>query len=230
MPKKRKAIKITDRRGNKAWLKKVAPSSYKVESVDPNKLILIVGEGQTEKIYFESFPVLTLTVEVIDLGGQSKVTLIESTDEIIRTSDKTYDEVWCVFDMDVNRGEKEYQDFDNAITQGHARGYSIAYSNDSFELWFYLHYNYTDQQHLRDFYYEALGERWGLNYRKNGKAYGFCLTLYERLQNDKDASQEAAMERACKLFEDQSDLPRHEQNPVTLVYTLVEVLKENMRK
>jgi hypothetical protein len=71
MPKKTKAIKVTDRK--KAWLKKVKPSAYEIETKETNKIILIVGEGQTEKLYFESFPVLTLTVEAVDLGGQSKL-------------------------------------------------------------------------------------------------------------------------------------------------------------
>ena len=61
MPKTTKAIKVTDRK--KAWLKKVKPSVYEIETKETNKIILIIGEGQTEKLYFESFPVLTLTVK-----------------------------------------------------------------------------------------------------------------------------------------------------------------------
>ena len=86
MPKKTKAIKKTDVKAQKAWLKKVDASLYQIEIKETNKTILIVGEGQTEKLYFESFPVLTLTVEAIDLKGQSKLKLIESTTSIIETS------------------------------------------------------------------------------------------------------------------------------------------------
>ncbi len=106
MPKKTKAIKVTDKRAQKAWLKKARPSVYEIETKEPNKTVLIVGEGQSEKLYFESFPVLTLTVEAIDLGGQSKLKLIDATEDIINNTDKKYDEVWCVFDMDVKSGEK----------------------------------------------------------------------------------------------------------------------------
>jgi len=83
MPKKTKAKKVTDIRGQKPWLKKAAASLYKIETEEPNKTILLVGEGQTEKLYFESFPVLTLTEEVVDLKGQTKLKLIESTTSII---------------------------------------------------------------------------------------------------------------------------------------------------
>lgn len=229
MPKKTKAIKKTDVKSNKPWLKKVHSSSYDIEIKEPNKTILIVGEGQTEKLYFESFPVLTLTVEVIDLKGQNKLKLIESTTSIIENNNTKYDKVWCVFDMDVKQGEKEFSDFDNAITKGKSLGYEIAYSNDSFELWFYLHFNYTEQKNHRTFYYQFLGDKWNLNYGKEGKTYRFCKEIYSKIENDQSASQNDAIERAEKLFNEQSHLPYHKQNPITLVYQLVEFLNNNKR-
>ena len=230
MPKKTKAIKQTDIKSQKPWLKKVDASFYQIEIKEKNKTILIVGEGQTEKLYFESFPVLTLTVEVIDLKGQSKLKLIESTQAIIESRTIEYDEVWCVFDMDYKHGEKEFSDFDNAIEKGKSLGYKIAYSNDAFELWFYLHYHYTDHKNHRKFYYKSLGEKWNLNYEKDGKTYKFCESIYSRIEADKEASQENAIERAEKLFKKQSELPFHQQNPITLVYELVNYLNDNKRK
>lgn len=228
MPKKTKAIKKTDR--TKAWLKKVKPSLYDVETKEVNLTILIVGEGQTEKLYFESFPVLTLTVKAINLKGQSKLKLIEATDSIVDDSDIKFDEVWCVFDMDIKQGEKELADYDNAIESGYSKGYKVAYSNDCFEVWFYLHYHYNDQKNHRKFYYKQLGEKWGCNYEKDGKRYDFCLKTYSLLESDKNASQEEAIKRAKKLYKDQKTLNYHKQNPVTLVYELVEFLNENCRK
>lgn len=230
MPKKTRAIKVTDLRAQKPWLKKIGLSDYKLESREQNKTVLIVTEGQTEKLYFESFPVLTLTVEVIDLQGQSKLKLIESTESIIEDGDKEYDEVWCVFDMDVKSGEKEFADFDGAVVKGRSLGYNIAYSNDAFELWFYLHFQFNDQRNHRSFYYNFLGKKWGLNYEKEGKKYKFCLTTYAKLESDADASQKKASERAEQLFESQKHLPFHEQNPVSLVYLLVNTLNDKKRK
>lgn len=228
MPKKTKAIKKTDR--TKAWLKKVKPSLYDVETKEVNLTILIVGEGQTEKLYFESFPVLTLTVKAINLKGQSKLKLIEATESIVDDSDIKFDEVWCVFDMDIKQGEKELADYDNAIERGYSKGYKVAYSNDCFEVWFYLHYHYNDQKNHRKFYYKQLGEKWGCNYEKDGKRYDFCLKTYSLLESDKNASQKEAIKRAKKLYKDQKTLNYHKQNPVTLVYELVEFLNENCRK
>lgn len=229
MPKRTKSIKKGDIKQQKGWLKKVNPSLYEVETKSVKKTILIVAEGQTEKLYFESFPVLTLTVEVIDLGGQSKLKLIETTERLVTDSGKTYDEIWCVFDMDITRGEDELADFDNAIHQGTIKGYNIAYSNDAFELWFYLHFQYTDQQHLRTFYYEELGKVWGMNYEKEGKTYNHCLTIYDKLEKDEKASQEKAIERAEKLFLEQEELPYSQQNPITKVFELVQLLNSNKR-
>lgn len=228
MPKKTKAIKKTDRK--KAWLKKVKPSVYEVETKDVGQTILIVAEGQTETLYFESFPVLTLTVETVNLEGQSKLKLIEATENIVNNSDFKFDKVWCVFDMDIKQGEKEYSDFDNAIESGISKGYKVAYSNDCFEVWFYLHYNFTDQKNHRKFYYKQLGNMWNCNYEKDGKKYDFCLKTYSLLESDEKASQESAIERAKNLFDNQKDLTFHEQNPITLVYKLVEYLNENCRK
>ena len=228
MPKRTKAIKITDRK--KPWLKKVNASLYNVDSKEQNKTILIVGEGQTEKLYFESFPVLSLTVEAIDLQGQSKLKLIESTKEIVKTADIEYDAVWCVFDMDIKQGEKELSDFDNAISSGQTKGYKIAYSNDCFELWFYLHYQFTDQKHHRAFYYKELGKVFDCNYVKDGKRYEFCKKVYSILENDPNSSQMNAIDRAKSLYQKNKDQVYHFQNPITMVYKLVEFLNDNCRK
>jgi len=228
MPKSTKAIKTTDK--DKAWNKKTQPSSYKIETIPINKTILIVCEGQTEKLYFESFPVLSVKIKAIDLKGQAKHKLVESTKEIIENTTEEYNEVWCVFDMDVKRGADEFADFDNAISKALLLDYKVAYSNDAFELWFYLHYNYTDAQNLRTFYYAELGKRFGINYVKVGKKYDFCLKIYDILINDKGSSQESAIERARSLFEQQENLPFHQQNPNTKVYELVEELNRNLRR
>jgi hypothetical protein len=228
MPKSTRAIKVTDQ--NNAWNKKPKPNGYRIDTIPINKTILIVCEGQTEKLYFESFPVLGVKIKAIDLKGQSKLKLIESTKQIIDTTDEEYNEVWCVFDMDVKRGADEFADFDNAINKALEFGYKVAYSNDTFELWFYLHYNLTNAQQLRTFYYNELGKRFGINYIKDGKKYNFCLQIYSILNKDVKSSQQNAIDRAKALFEEQKHLTYHEQNPVTKVYELVEVLNENLRR
>ena len=226
MPKKTKARKVTDR--EKAWNRKPKPTSYRIEEISINKTILIVCEGQTEELYFKSFQVLGVRVDAVNLGGQSKLKLVETTEMI--QSDEARDEVWCVFDMDIKRGEAEFSDFDNAIERAKNLGFNVAYSNDAFELWFYLHFEYTDAENHRTFYYEELGNHFGLNYEKEGKRYDFCQKVYGILESHEQSSQRKAIERARKLYEERSDLPFHQQNPVTMVFELVEELNRNLRR
>lgn len=163
---------------------------------------MIVCEGQTEELYFKSFPVLGVRVDAVNLKGQSKLKMVESTQEILDSTAVAYDEIWCVFDMDVRRGEDEYSDFDNAIHQAESLGFKVAYSNDAFELWFYLHFEYTDAKNLRTFYYEELGKRLGLNYEKDGKRYDFCQKVYKLLEVHEQSSQSKALKRASLLYKE----------------------------
>jgi hypothetical protein len=55
MPKRTRSIKNTDK--GKPWNRKLKPGYYRIETIPINKTILIVCEGQTEKLYFESFPI-----------------------------------------------------------------------------------------------------------------------------------------------------------------------------
>ncbi len=128
--------------------------------------------------------------------------------------------------MDVNKRAKEFADFDNAIFKALVLNYKVAYSNDCFELWFYLHFAFTDQEHLRNFYYQELGKSWNINYENEGKKTAFSKTIYALLLNDKRADQTNAFKNATKLYKSKSDLPFHQQNPITTVYQLVELLNQ----
>lgn len=227
MPKRTNAIKISDLKSEKPWLRKKQPSNYDIGTKIAAQTILIVCEGQTEKLYLESFPVLSLSVEIVNLKGESKLKLVNEAIELNKVG--KYDVVWCVFDMDVNSGEKEFSDFDNSIFKAKSVGFQVAYSNDAFELWFCLHYKYIQQANHRKYYYQMLSDLWDINYEKKGKAFRFCLDLYERLNTDVRASRENAHLFSEKLHLIHQDKDYHKQNPVTTVYLLVQYLEENSR-
>lgn len=227
MPKKTKSIKTTDLKAKKPWLKKVANFKYSIETIEKKKRFLIICEGQTEELYFKSFPVLAADVRPIHQGC-SKSSLVECVTDYLDGED--YDEIWCVFDMDFKPDiHGQYEDFDNAIRAANEAGYKCAYSNDSFELWFILHYQYIDQEQLRTYFFKTLSSYWGLNYEKNGKQRAFALSIYKRLLDDPKANQDFAIKNASKLFESQETKPYHLQNPVTTVYKLVEELNLHLR-
>ena len=111
MGKKTKAVKVTDK--GKPWEKQKNTYQYQPLKL-ANKTILIVCEGQTEEWYFRKFPVVSLSVKCVNLQGQSKLNLVRATEEIIKEDDYTFDEVWCVYDMDVRDIDKDFANFDNS--------------------------------------------------------------------------------------------------------------------
>ncbi|HEY4209615.1 MAG TPA: RloB family protein [Puia sp.] len=228
MPKRSRAIKISDQKAEKGWLRKPRPHAYAENPRTKNRSFLVVCEGQTEEQYFKSFPVLTATIKPFGIGS-SKMALVKAVEKYKRNG--SYDEIWCVFDLDFDPlVPGQYEDFNRAIQNAHALNYHCAYSNDAFELWFVLHYQYLEQEHHRQDYFEMLGNRWGVNYIREGKSFRFANAIYSRLLNDHRANQSMAIEHARRLLAFHKDRPYHLQNPVTTAFQLVERLNAHCRK
>ncbi len=226
MPKKSRNIKITDRK--KAWNKRPTKKpSHPLENGKKEKRFLIVCEGQnTEPLYFKSFPVKNAEVTTFGLGS-SKTKLVEMVIDLIK--DEHQQEVWVVFDMDIqhDNAKRLKEDYENAIALAESKNIKVAYSNDAFELWFLLHYQYFDNQWTRYEYYEKLSKLWSCNYERAGKEVDFAKTIYKRLEEDENADQTQAIQRAEKLLEHQKDLKYAEKNPATNVHNLVEELNKH---
>ncbi len=134
------------------------------------------------KNYILGLFILSADVIAIHQGG-SKLSLVDGVVDYLE--DENYDEVWCVFDMDYEPDmNHQYEDFDNAIQSAHKAGYKCAYSNDAFELWFILHYQFIDQEQVRTFFFKTLSNYWDINYEKSGKKRLFALSIYGRLSDD----------------------------------------------
>lgn len=112
---------------------------------------LIVTEGEkTEPLYLRGITKLiedkmggnvdVVEIPFIDISGEgcSTCKLIEKTDEIVRKAKIIYQNIWVVFDKD------DFEDFNQAIDEGIKKEYKIAWSNQSFEYWAFLHFNYSD--------------------------------------------------------------------------------------
>jgi hypothetical protein len=228
MPRKTKAIKKSDHK--KAWAKrKMSARPYPVEQRDKAKSFLIICEGyNTEPCYFKSFPLGNAEVESYGVGS-SKTALVEQVLGIVANDeDARLQEIWVVFDFDIKHDQLEKQkvDFNNAIELAHRNNIKVACSNDSFELWFLLHYQFLDLKWTRHEYYDKLSELWECNYSKNGKEIEFCRKIYQRLEEDERADQNDAIKRAKRLHDKHSDLQYAEKNPYTSVYQLVDELNQ----
>ena len=102
----------------------------------------------------------------------------------------------------------------------------MAYSNDSFELWFVLHDRFLDSALHRTQFYDILTKKLGYNYERYGKEKNYTKKLYAFFEK----TQSQALIYAAKLHEKQADLKPSRQNPCTLVYELVNELNKCLRK
>jgi hypothetical protein len=171
--------------------------------------MLIVCEGtKTEPSYFAAFGVAS--VDVVGTGRNTR-TLVEETKRIKAERDG-YDRYWCVFDRD----SFPAQNFNAALQMARSDGFEVAYSNEAFELWYLLHFDYWTTAHDRSDYAGKLTKRLGRPYRKNDP------TIFETLA----PLQAQALRNARRLLN--SYQPNHnpeKDNPCTSVHILVEELR-----
>jgi predicted DNA-binding WGR domain protein len=226
-------VKPTDR--NKPWAKRQMPEKRELKRMEVKNLFRIYCEGEnTEPEYFRSFPVNTETrVEAIGLG-RSRTALVEKTIELLSREkllkrQKEYDkdrQLWVVFDYDIRREANEAFDYNNAIDLAQKHGIKVAYSNDSFELWFVLHDQYHNTAITRIEYYQKLSEKLNCNYGKEGKSKEFVQRLYHIFL----PQQQNAIQNATRLFQEKEQLIYSDQNPCTTVFQLVEELNKCIKK
>ncbi|GAB4496920.1 MAG: hypothetical protein OHK0052_07630 [Anaerolineales bacterium] len=187
-----------------------------VEHRPERKRFLIVCEGeQTEPNYFKAFRV-NAVVEVVG-AGMVTTSLVAEAERLANQADNNnrYDQVWVVFDKD----SCSNQDFNRAIEDAHKLGFFVAYSNEAFELWYVLHFNYMDSALHRSQYIEILTQHLWRTYQKNDPL------LYETLL----ARQETALRNAKKLLETYQPHNPATDNPCTTVHLLVDELNRHSR-
>lgn len=194
---------------------------------------LIVTEGErTEPLYFKGIQKLIKdkiggTVDVIEVptieifgAGSATGKLIEITERLVKEAKIIYQNIWVVFDKD------DFEDFDEAIKSGENMGYKIAWSNQSFEYWLYMHFCYSDSALHRDEWNKKLDEifaQYNLgegSYRKN---YEDIYNIVDSFDGVNTAIRNA--KRRMAGFDHNKDLPS-KYDPGTKVHELVIELKK----
>lgn len=194
---------------------------------------LIVTEGEcTEPMYFRGLQKLiqekiggmvdVVEIPLIDIRGEGISTgkLIEKTDEIVNKANIIYQNVWVVFDKDA------FLDFDEAISAGAKRGYQVAWSNQSFEYWLYLHFDFSDSALHRNDWNKKLDEifrKYNLGDGTYHKNYENIYTLMN-CQEGVDMAIRNAKRRMADF--DNREYKPSEYDPGTTVHKLVEMLKK----
>jgi hypothetical protein len=186
-------------------------SPRKVDTREVRQRFLIVCEGEkTEPNYFEGFRV-SKVVEIDVQGlGENPSKLVQSAKELKEQED--YDQVWCVFDRD----SWTVEDFNNAIKNANAQGFKVAYSNEAFELWYVLHFEFLNTGIPRRDYLRKLTFLIGREYRKNSE------TIYDELFE----KQSIAIRNAENLLRQYDPHNPVRDNPSTTVHLLVQELNK----
>lgn len=176
---------------------------------------LIVCEGkETEPNYFNAFRLPK--VVVIGDAGNPRAVVQKAIDEQKKEKKKhqEFDQVWCVFDKD----EIPAALFREALQLAKQHHIQVAYSNEAFELWYLLHFNYYDTALSRSEYADRLTNLLGTPYRKNDKA------IYQQLK----AKQPQAIQNAERLLSQYTPPNPAEDNPSTTVHLLVQELNQSL--
>lgn len=199
------------------WRREVKKSDLKrrKDMISPKQALLIVCEGEkTEPYYFEAFRVRSARIHVLGMGFNT-LTLVK---EAIRLRDEAkkdgyiLDQVWCVFDKDSFSSEEVNAAFDLAKR----KSIHIAYSNEAFEIWYILHFEYFVVAWSRDRYKEKLTQHLGFKYEKRNRE------MY-RILIDK---QQQAINHACRLLATYNPYNPAKNNPSTTVHLLVAELNK----
>ena len=189
--------------------------------------ILVVCEGKkTEPNYFKAFKQKNNGIYLLDLEvGGGGINTKQVVEEEVRLKDNAekrkmpYDAVWAVFDRD----SFPANNFNSAIAKADAHGVMSAWSNEAFELWYLLHFEYRDTPMSRADYSHAIAQHINASplytskkpysYVKNAKSHFDDMNRYGNL--------ERAIANAARLDGEYDDAKYAQHNPRTKVYLLV---------
>lgn len=208
-----------------AWKKRFDREEKKraVETRDERIYFLIVCEGEkTEPNYFKAFakelPIGTVDVK-IEGTGFNTIGLINYAIKQRENTSRYYDRVWVVFDKD----DFSENNFNSAITKAVSNNINCAWSNEAFELWFLLHFQYVNVSMKRSDYKGYLEKE--IKDKSGNKDYTYKKndeSTYSVLQ--KFGDRKLAESYADKLISLYTDEKHSTHNPCTHVHKLIKEL------
>ncbi|MFH1258675.1 MAG: RloB family protein [Elusimicrobiota bacterium] len=179
--------------------------------------VLIVCEGEkTEPNYFKAFQTNEELIRVEILGlGMNTDSLVEYAIGLKREAEakkEPYSVVWCVFDRDSFQPNQ----FNRAIQLARSKQIKTAYSNEAFEIWYILHFEYHQTRSSRNMYEGKLTKLLGSKYEKKNP------NMYAKLKD----KQSDAIRNAKQLLANYPNHNPESDNPCTTVHILVKFLND----
>jgi hypothetical protein len=202
----------------RSWERYKSYTGRRVGVLEPRQRFLIVCEGKkTEPNYFEKFPVPKDVIVKIHRGAGVHISVVREAIMRRDESEEEYDQIWCVFDRDKQPGHpRNTQNFNEALRLAADENIQVAYSNDAFELWYLLHFDYHDTAIHRHDYCTKLQSKVAGGYRKNDD------DIYEKLADKMDAG----CRNAARLLAQYVPSNPEADDPSTTVHLLVNELRK----
>lgn len=150
------------KRKSHADIRKKRTTYSRIQNVrEERKKFLIVCEGEkTEPLYFSAFRVPKEVYEVRGTGYNT-VSLVQEAIKLSQSG--TYDKTWVVMDKD----SFSVDQFNQALQLARNSDIQIAYSNEAFEIWYLLHFDFHQSAISRASYKQRLTDKLGFLYMKN---------------------------------------------------------------
>jgi hypothetical protein len=183
-------------------------SNRDVDSRETKPRFLIVCEGsKTERYYFQKFRVSS---KIPTCEATDPLNIVQYAQELANEAksppeNDPYSQVWCVFDRDPGRNSTTAENFNGALQKASALGFNVAYSNECFEVWFILHFEYLHTGLPRKDYKNKLSNLLGQEYQKNDPE------MYDKLLE----KQPEAIKHAQRLLESYNHPNPEKDNPST---------------
>lgn len=191
---------------------------------------LIVCEGEkTEPNYFKSFKTnvksFVYTIDTLGEGSNTK-DLVKRTIKYKDKSSQEYDSVWVVFDKD----GFSPNNFNGAIELARNCSIKVGWSNEAFELWYLLHFQYRNTYMSREDYKSAIEKEVNDKIAAQSKSKKPKKFVYKKNSVEmyavleKYGNQQQAITYAKKLILNHNCNNYAIHNPCTRVHLLVEEL------
>lgn len=194
---------------------------------------LIVTEGEcTEPMYFEGIEreirgkvggrIDVENLPRIDIHGEGTATshLLQATRLFVKKANIVYQNIWIVLDKD------DFEDFDETLKAAEKEGYNVAWNNQCFEYWLFLHFRYSDAALHRNDWIRKLDEifrRLGIS---DGKYHKNAADIYDIVNTYGSIDNAIKNAKARMKHYDRLCCKPSAYDPGITVYELVEQLKK----
>jgi len=209
----------------KPW-KWTSSRSRKINFRSERKTYLIITEGHTEKAYLSHFKTSTKLEVIVEKPDATKqLSLVHKAIEKRKTlvDEGVFvagqDEAWVVFDRDEDKtNPNDKKNFNAAIGLAKKEDISVALSNDSFELWYLMHFQDVSSPMTRDVITSKLSKHIGRTYKSRNRS------MVEDLYAETVSMRNKAIEQAKRLHANclKSGNKVENENPLTTVHVLLE--------